>query len=158
MSGELHRIAEISLDDEGCTGRKSETLQERAAAICDLLSENSFAPVSGRSGPFHLRIGIEEARLKIAIRSGSDGSSEMVLLALAPLRRIIREYLNLCDSYNEALKGPQLRGLEAIDFGRRALHNEGSERLLAELAPKVAVDHETARRLFTLISVLQRRG
>jgi uncharacterized protein (UPF0262 family) len=158
MRAQLLRIVEISLDDEGGRSRKSELERERAAAISDLLSENTFAPVSGRAGPFHLRIGVEESRLNLHIRSAADGSIEMMLLSLVPFRRIVREYLLLCESYNEALRGSNLRGLEAIDLGRRALHNEGSERLLAELAPKVAVDHETARRLFTLISVLQRRG
>lgn len=151
------RIAEISVEDEGACNRNSELEREKAAAISDLLSGNSFAPVSGKAGPFDLQIGIEKGRLRLRIRSEADGSIDTLRLSLLPLRRIVREYLLLCESYNEALRGSNLRGLEAIDVGRRALHNEGSEKLLCELAPKVSVDHETARRLFTLISVLQRR-
>ncbi len=158
MTAELWRIAEITLDDE--TGRrlKSDLEQERAAAISDLLVENRFAPASGRAGPYHLRIGVEESRLTLDIHSACDGSSERVLLPLLPLRRIVREYLVLCESYNEALRQSSLKGMEAIDFGRRALHNEGSERLMAELAGKVEMDRDTGRRLFTLVSVLQLRG
>lgn len=158
MREDLLRIAEISLEDGAGCGRSSALEQEKAAAIADLLSENRFAPVSGQAGPFRLRLGVEEGRLILDIRSAADGSVETISLSLLPLRRMVKDYLLLCESYNKALKGANLRGLEAIDLGRRALHNEGSETLLCELAPKVAVDHETARRLFTLIAVLQRRG
>jgi uncharacterized protein (UPF0262 family) len=158
MTAETQRIAEIALEGEERLRSSPELEQERAAAISALLADNRFAPSSGRKGPFHLRLAIEDHRLKIDIRSATDGSGETIFLPLAPFRRIVRDYLLLCESHHEALKRPGLRGVEAIDVGRRAVHNEGSERLMAELAGKAEIDHETGRRLFTLISVLQLRG
>jgi uncharacterized protein (UPF0262 family) len=158
MTAETQRIAEITLEGEERLRNSPELEQERAAAISALLADNRFLPFSGRKGPFQLRLAIEDHRLKIDIRSAADGSNETILLPLAPLRRIVRDYLLLCGSHHEALKRPGLRGVEAIDVGRRAVHDEGSEELMAALAGKAEIDHETGRRLFTLISVLQLRG
>jgi uncharacterized protein (UPF0262 family) len=92
------------------------------------------------------------------IRGAEDGSSESIVLPLAPFRRIVKDYFLVCESYYEAIRDKSLTQVEAIDVGRRSLHDEGSALLAERLADKVAIDHDTARRLFTLICVLHLRG
>lgn len=157
-AGDDQRIAAITLDEHTVVRRNADIEHERATAIADLLEENSFSPASGRPGPFHLHLAIEENRLNLDIRSAADGSSETVVLPLAPFRRIVKDYFIICESYYEAVRGARLDQVEAIDMGRRGLHNEGSTLLMERLADKAAIDHATARRLFTLICVLHLRG
>jgi uncharacterized protein (UPF0262 family) len=152
------RIADIALDEHTVVRRSADIEHERATAIADLLEENSFAPASGRDGPFDLHLAIEENRLNLDIRSRADGSSETVILPLAPFRGIVRDYFMVCESYYQAVRGSNLAQVEAIDMGRRSLHDEGSALLIERLADKAAIDHATARRLFTLICVLHLRG
>jgi uncharacterized protein (UPF0262 family) len=152
------RIAGITLDEHTVVRRSPDIEHERAVAIFDLLEENHFAPASGGDGPFHLHLAIEENRLSIEIRSEVNGSRETIVLPLAPFRGIVRDYFMVCESYYEAIRRSSLAQIEAIDVGRRSLHDEGSALLMERLADKAAVDHDTARRLFTLICVLHLRG
>ena len=152
------RIAGITLDEHTVVRRSPDIEHERAVAIFDLLEANHFAPVSGCSGPYHLHLAIEENRLSIEIRSTANGSIETITLPLAPFRGIVKDYFMVCDSYYEAIRRSSLAQIEAIDVGRRSLHNEGSALLIERLADKVEIDLDTARRLFTLICVLHLRG
>ena len=157
-SGRDQRIALITLDEHTVVRRGADIEHERATAIADLLEENHFAPASGREGPFDLHLAIGENRLSLDIRSRADGSSETIVVPLAPFRGIVKDYFMVCESYYQAVRGSRLAQVEAIDMGRRSLHDEGSELLVERLADKVAIDHATARRLFTLICVLHLRG
>jgi uncharacterized protein (UPF0262 family) len=152
------RIADITLDERTVVRRSPDIEHERAVAIFDLLEENHFAPASGLAGPFHLHLAIEENRLIIEAQSAANGSRETIVLPLAPFRGIVRDYFMVCESYYDAIRRSSLAQIEAIDAGRRSLHNEGSTLLTERLADKVALDHDTARRLFTLICVLHLRG
>jgi uncharacterized protein (UPF0262 family) len=158
-----HRIAEITLDEHSVLARSATVENERAAAISDLLKDNSFMPCSGLRGPFALHLAVEENRLRLEIRSLADGppaggESETILLPLAPFRRIVKDYFLICESYYKAIRERGFAQVEAIDAGRRALHNEGAELLTERLAGKVEIDHATARRLFTLLCVLHLRA
>jgi uncharacterized protein (UPF0262 family) len=153
------RIAEITLDEHTVLARSGSVENERAAAISDLLRDNLFTPCSGLHGPFALHLAVEENRLNMEIRSLANGSpaggeSETIVLPLAPFRRIVKDYFLICESYYKAIRERGFAQVEAIDAGRRALHNEGAELLTERLAGKVAIDHATARRLFTLLCVL----
>jgi uncharacterized protein (UPF0262 family) len=152
------RIAHITLDEHTVVRRSADIEHERATAIADLLEENSFVLASGKEGPFDLHLAIEENRLSLDIRSTADGSSETIVLPLAPFRGIVKDYFMVCESYYQAVRGSRLAQVEAIDMGRRSLHDEGSELLVERLADKVMIDHQTARRLFTLICVLHLRA
>jgi uncharacterized protein (UPF0262 family) len=152
------RIAEITLDQRTVVRRSPQIEHERAIAIIDLLKENRFTPESGLAGPFHVRLAVAENRLAMEIRNPVDGSSEAIVLPLAPFRRIVKDYFLVCESYYDAIRGKRLAQVEAIDVGRRSLHDEGSALLIERLAGKVAIDHDTARRLFTLICVLHLRA
>jgi uncharacterized protein (UPF0262 family) len=158
MSEARRHIAGITLDEHTVRRRRSDIEHERAVAIADLLEENLFAPASGRAGPLHLHLAIEENRLNIELRSEADGSRETIMLPLAPFRGIVKDYFMICESYYQAVRGSNLAQVEAVDVGRRSLHDEGSNLLMERLADKVTIDHDTARRLFTLICVLHLRG
>jgi len=152
------RIAGITLDEHTVVRRSRDIEHDRAVAIFDLLEENHFKPASGFGGPYHLHLAVEENRLNIEIRSLSGDQSETIVLPLAPFRGIVRDYFMVCESYYEAIRRSSLAQIEAIDMGRRSLHNEGSSLLMERLADKVAIDFDTARGLFTLICVLHLRG
>jgi uncharacterized protein (UPF0262 family) len=158
MAESEQRIAKITLDERTVIRRNADIEHERAVAIADLLEENRFAPASGRAGPFHLHLAIEENRLVIEVHAEADGSSETIVLPLARFRRIVKDYFLVCESYYQAIRRSNLNQVEAIDVGRRSLHDEGAALLVEGLADKAAIDHDTARRLFTLICVLHLRA
>jgi uncharacterized protein (UPF0262 family) len=152
------RIAEITLDEKSVVRRNADVEHERAVAIFDLLEENSFSPMAGYRGPFHLHLSIEDNRLVFDICTASGEKLERIALPLAAFRSIVKDYFMICESYYAAIRRATPSQIEAIDMGRRGLHNEGSELLRERLADKVALDLNTARRLFTLVCVLHIRG
>jgi uncharacterized protein (UPF0262 family) len=153
-----NRLVAITLD-ENSIGRSSRDVDhERAVAIYDLLEENTFAPADNAEGPFTLHLSITGSRLMFDIRR-EDGTPVIAhLLSLSPLRRLVKDYFTVCDSYYAAIRTATPDRIEALDMGRRALHDEGSQILMERLKRKVNVDFDTARRLFTLICVLHWRG
>jgi uncharacterized protein (UPF0262 family) len=152
------RIAKIDLDERSVVRRNADIEHERAVAIFDLLEENRFVPAAGHDGPFHLQIGLEEGRLVVEIRDTAERQLDRFVVALQPFRGIMRDYFLICESYYSAIRTASPSKIEAIDVGRRSLHNEGSELLRDQLASKVEIDLDTARRLFTLVCVLHIRG
>lgn len=155
--GPAQRLAAITLDERTVVRRSRAIEDERSAAIADLLKDNHFRPLSGLAGPYHLHLAIAENRLAMKVR-GAAGPGETIVLPLAPFRRIVKDYFLVCESYYDAIRDKSLTQVEAIDVGRRSLHDEGSALLIERLAGKVAIDHATARRLFTLICVLHLRA
>jgi uncharacterized protein (UPF0262 family) len=153
-----NRLVAVTLDENSIRSSSRDVEHERAAAIYDLLEENSFAPQGAAQGPFALHLSITGSRLMFEIRQ-ADGTPVVAhLLSLTPLRRIVKDYFTVCDSYYAAIRTATPDRIEALDMGRRALHDEGSQILMERLKRKVHVDFDTARRLFTLICVLHWRG
>jgi uncharacterized protein (UPF0262 family) len=152
------RLAAVTLD-EASIGRSSREVEhERAVAIYDLIAENVFRPVDDDGGPYALRLGISGNRLVFDIRR-DDGTPVIAhMLSLAPFRRIVKDYFTVCDSYYAAIRTATPDRIEALDVGRRALHDEGSQIVMERLKRKVELDFDTARRLFTLITVLHWKG
>ena len=152
------RLVSVTLDEESI-GRSSPDIEhERTIAIYDLLEQNHFAPVGHSGGPYALFLSINDNRLVFDIRL-EDGTPVVAhLFSLTPLKRIVKDYFMICDSYYQAIRTATPDKIEAIDMGRRGIHNDGSEILLERLKEKVTVDHDTARRLFTLICVLHWKG
>jgi uncharacterized protein (UPF0262 family) len=152
------RLVKVTLDEESIGRSSREIEHERAVAIYDLLEENSFCPVGHDGGPYALRLAITGNRLVFDIRL-DDGTPVVAHhLSLSPLRRIVKDYFLICESYYQAIRTSSPSQIEAIDIGRRGLHNEGSELLIQRLDGKLAIDADTARRLFTLICVLHWKG
>ena len=148
------RIANLTLDEQTMVRRSADIEHERKVAIFDLLEENYFSPVGDHGGPYHLHLGIEENRLLFDIRTEADEPIGKVGLALSPFRRVVKDYFQICDSYFKAIKTAPRAQNEALDMGRRGVHNDGSQLLIERLAGKIDIDQPTARRLFTLICVL----
>ena len=119
---------------------------------------NHFALTDGERGPYHLHLSIQDNRLVLQINDTKDQPITRHLVPVTPYRRLIKDYFTVCESYFEAIKRSSPSKIEAIDMGRRALHDEGAEKLCDQLAGKIEIDKETARRLFTLICVLHIRG
>lgn len=152
------RLAAVTLD-EASIGRSSRDVEhERAVAIYDLLADNTFKPAGHSGGPYALQLGISGNRLVFDIRA-TDGAPVIAhMLSLAPFRRIVKDYFTVCDSYYAAIRTATPDRIEALDMGRRALHDEGSRIVMERLRRKVEFDFDTARRLFTLIAVLHWKG
>ena len=148
-----HRIVKIELDERGLIRRSPQIEHERKVAIYDLIEENKFA-VIGFPGPYALYLGVAENRLAFDVRDATGGDLTRFALPLAPFKMIVKDYFTLCESYFAAIKTATPSRIEAIDIGRRGLHNEGAELLKERLADKAVVDFNTARRLFTLLCVL----
>ena len=152
------RIANIKLDERTVTRRNPEVEHERAIAMYDLLDQNVFEPVGCGEGPYNVSLGIEDNRLIFDIRDPSDHPLGRVPLPILPFKKIIREYFMICESYYDSIKSAPPSRIEAIDMGRRGVHNEGAMLLQERLSGKIDIDHNTARRLFTLVCVLHIRG
>ncbi len=151
-------VVDVELDEESIQYRSAEAEHERKVAIFDLLEDNTFQLV-GADGPYRLRLAIHENRLLLDVRAAKDGGKlRDIILSLAPFRKVVKDYFMICESYYDAIKRLSPSQIEAIDMGRRGLHNEGSELLRGRLAGKIEVDHDTARRLFTLICALHVRA
>ncbi|WP_417458464.1 UPF0262 family protein [Kordiimonas sp.] len=153
-----HKLVDVTLDQSTITRWSADVEHERRIAIFDLLEENSFRLVKSADeryeGPYKLHLGILEGRLAFDVKSTGDDILMSFRLAVTPFRRVIRDYFAICDSYYEAIKSASPSQIEAIDMGRRGLHNQGSELLMERLEGKIDVDMQTARRLFTLVCVL----
>ena len=159
MSGESNKLVDVVLDQESIGRATPDIEHERAVAIFDLLEENSFHPTADeQGGPYKLNLSVVDSRLVFDIMREDDSKVITHVLSLTPFRKVIKDYFMICESYYDAIRSSTPKQIEAIDMGRRGIHNEGSETLKDRLAGKVDLDFDTARRLFTLICVLHWRG
>jgi uncharacterized protein (UPF0262 family) len=152
------RIIDIRLDAASIVRWSPEVEHERRVAVFDLLERNLFALENGFAGPYRVELPLRDSTLVMAVSDEGGTQHTEVMLAMRPFRRLIKDYFLVCDSYFQAIKSASPSRIEAIDMGRRGLHNEGAEKLADALEGKVRMDAETARRLFTLICVLHIRG
>ncbi|SIP97258.1 Uncharacterized protein, UPF0262 family [Rhizobium sp. RU33A] len=151
------RLSDVVLDET--IGRSTPDVEhERAVAIFDLIEENSFEPVGHAGGPYKLYLSLVDRKLVFSIKTESGEHVAVHILSLTPLQRIIKDYFMICESYYEAIRSSTPSQIEAIDMGRRGIHNDGSQTLMDRLSGKIKLDFDTARRLFTLVCVLYWRG
>ncbi|NPD21016.1 UPF0262 family protein [Alterinioella nitratireducens] len=160
MSGD---ICHIEIDDSGLPAPTPEIEQERKVAIFDLLEANNFAlpAQDGRTapgGPYKLHLGIRDRRLVFDIDTEAGEDAAEFHLSLSPFKQVVKDYWQICESYFDAVKRLPPSQIEAIDMGRRGIHDEGARVLQERLDGKADVDHDTARRLFTLVCVLHYGG
>ena len=152
------RLIDVELDES--IGRSTPDVEhERAVAIFDLIEDNSFQPTGDEGeGPYKLKLSLVDSRLVFAISRENGEPVVTHILSLTPFRRVVKDYFMICESYYEAIRSSTPSHIEAIDMGRRGLHNEGSQTLMDRLSGKIEVDFDTARRIFTLVCVLHWRG
>ena len=153
-----YRLSGIILDETSGVTRSKQVEQEREVAISDLLENNFFRLKSSPGGPYHLTLGVAENRLVLDVALENGEPHGRVLLSLTPFRGVIRDYFLICDNYYKAIRTSPPQQIEALDMGRRALHDEGSTLLKKRLEGKIETDFDTARRLFTLICVMHLKG
>ena len=159
MTGEMEHIAKVTLDERSIVHWSPAVAHERKVAIFDLLEANHFAPAGLAAGPYDLHLSIAEGRLLFDIHATGKGEAKTcIALSVRGFRKLIQDYFTICDSYYAAIKASATPSqIEAIDMGRRGLHDEGAELLRERLAEKIGLDENTARRLFTLVCVLHLR-
>lgn len=152
------RLKAVVLDGDSIGIGSADQEHERQIAIYDLIEDNSFGLPGAEAGPYDLTISLHDAKLMLDI-SGADGEQKAVhILSLTPFRRILRDYFMICESYYDAIRTQTAAQIEAIDMGRRGLHNEGAELFLERINGKIVCDKDTARRIFTLITALHWKG
>lgn len=155
MTTSPHRIDHVFLDDLTLAGQTETMRCEREVAIADLTAENYFSlEDSTTEGPYSLYLALSENRLVINVQCPQGTTQARIALPLKPLKTVIRDYFMICESYKEVVNMADTRKMEAVDMGRRGVHNEGAETLKELLEPRAKIDFDTARRLFALICVL----
>jgi uncharacterized protein (UPF0262 family) len=151
-----HRLQSVEIDEESLAAVSRDQEQERQIAIFDLLEENYFFPEGATSGPYDLHMGLLENRLVLDVTG--PAYERRHILSLSPFRSLIKDYFLICESYYQAIRNSTPQQIEALDMGRRGLHNEASDLLRTRLTGKIETDSDTSRRLFTLICALHWRG
>jgi uncharacterized protein (UPF0262 family) len=152
------RLVSITLDEQSIAPSSSNIDHERKVAIYDILDANHFELDGCDDGPYALNLSIAEDRLVLAVGLEQGEAVSTFVLSLSPLRRVMKDYFIVCDTYYKAIRTAPPSRIQAIDMGRRALHDDGSKLLVERLKGKITVDHDTARRLFTLICALHWKG
>lgn len=152
-----NRLVDVQLDPNSLAVANPDVEHERRVAIFDLLEDNEFEIIDGDEGPYILNLSVQEGRLLFDVKHENGANIKVFILSLSPLRRIIRDYLMICESYHHAIRNSTPSQIEAVDMGRRGLHNEGSEILEMRLKDKIKFNFDTARRLFTLVCALHIR-
>ena len=159
MGENNNRLVDITLDSDSIGKATPDVEHERAVAIFDLIEENTFQPVGDEvGGPYTLILSVVDGRLVFEISRENGDVVITHVLSLSPFKKTIKDYFLICESYYDAIRTSSTYQIEAIDMGRRGLHNEGSQTLKDRLDGKIEIDFDTARRLFTLICVLHWRG
>jgi uncharacterized protein (UPF0262 family) len=155
---ERRRLVGVTLDETSIGRGNPDQEHERAIAIYDIVEANSFAVPDHEGGPYVLHLGLVEKKLCFEIHTPDGAPVVTHHLSLTPFRGMIRDYELICDSYYKAIRSASPAQIEAIDMGRRGLHDEAAELLMQRLDGKLAVDFDTARRIFTLIFALHWKG
>lgn len=153
-----NRLISVTLDENSIGRGSADQEHERAIAVYDLIEENSFALIGHNGGPYALNISLMDAKLVFDVRDRNGNAVVTHILSLTPFKRILKDYFMICDAYYAAIRTATPRRIEAIDMGRRGLHNEGAQLLAERLKGKIETDVDTARRLFTLITALHWKG
>lgn len=155
---EGRQLTAITLDEASIGRGNPDQEHERAIAIYDIVEANFFQIPNHEGGPYALHLALVDKKLCFDVRT--EGGVPVVAhhLSLTPFRRVIRDYNLICDSYYKAIRTASSAQIEAIDMGRRGLHDEAAELLMQRLKGKVTVDFDTARRIFTLIFALHWKG
>lgn len=154
----MKKLVAVTLDDSSIGRGAPEQEHERAIAIYDLIESNSFAIPGHDGGPYALQVGLRSNQLMLDIRDPAGEPVIAHLLSLSPFRRVVKDYFLVCESYYAAIKTASAAQIEAIDMGRRGLHDEAAGLLIERLNGKIDIDFDTARRLFTLITALHWKG
>jgi uncharacterized protein (UPF0262 family) len=152
------RLVSVTLDEASIGRGSPDQEHERAIAIYDLVEQNNFGVPGHEGGPYVLKIALHDAKLAFDLRTPDGEHVVTHILSLSPFRRLLKDYFMVCESYYSAIRTATPSQIEAIDMGRRGLHNDGASLLAQRLEGKLDCDFETARRIFTLVTALHWKG
>ena len=155
---ERNRLVSVTLDEASIGRGGADQEHERQIAIYDLIDENSFALPGRDAGPYGLKIALQDAKLVLEVADENGTQLVVHILSLTPFRGLLKDYFMICESYYAAIRTAMPSQIEAIDMGRRAIHNEAADVLLERLKGKIECDRDTARRIFTLVVALHWKG
>jgi uncharacterized protein (UPF0262 family) len=158
LPGSTHRLIRLTLDQASVKRGNANIEHEREVAIFDILEANEFEVIGRNDGPYDLKIGVVDDRLVFTATPDAGGEPSVVQVGLMPLRRVMKDYFLVCETYFDAIRSAPPSKITQIDVGRRALHDEGANGLVERLQDKIRLDTTTARRLFTLVCALHWRG
>lgn len=158
MPGENDRLSDVRLDEASLAPGNSNVEHERRIALFDLMENNTFAVAGADRGPYVLDLAMRDGRLAYTVTSADGQGIITHIVSLSPVRKLIKDYFLICENYYAAIRDAPPAQIEAIDMGRRGLHNDAADALMKSLDGKFSLDHETARRLFTLICALHARS
>lgn len=158
MSDAKNRLADVMLDEASLAPASPNVEHERRIALFDLKESNSFVVIGDDRGPYALTLGLSEGRIELDVAAAGGERVCAHYVPTSALRKLIKDYAMICDSYHAAIRDAAPSRIEAIDMGRRALHNEAAEILVKAVEDKFEIDQETARRLFTLVCALHVRN
>ena len=159
MTAPAARLVDVVIEDPDSVHWSPDVEHERRVAIADLLADNGFEPLGAGPGPYALRLSAAAGRLEMRVLTSADGrEAARATLAMSGLRRAMKDYFTVCERYVEAIRSAPPSRIEALDMGRRAIHDDGARLLASGLSDRIRMDHDTARRLFTLICALHMRG
>jgi uncharacterized protein (UPF0262 family) len=156
--GPRNRLVSVTLDEASIGRSTADKEHERQIAIYDLLEENTFGVPGHDAGPYGLKIALQDSKLVLEILDENNAPLVAHILSLTPLRGLLKDYFFVCESYYAAIRTAMPGQIEAIDMGRRALHDEGAQMLVERLKGKIDCDSDTARRIFTLVAALHWKG
>jgi uncharacterized protein (UPF0262 family) len=156
--GRRNRLVSVVLDEASIGRGTSDQEHERQIAIYDLLEENDFGLPDQDGGPYGLKISLHDAKLALEVGNEAGETICVHVLSLTPFRSLLKDYFLICESYYDAIRSASRAQIEAIDMGRRALHDEAATLLQARLKGKLVCDIDTARRIFTLVTALHWKG
>ena len=149
------RLTSVDIKQDDFNLPTPEVLQEQNLAIYDLIQDNFFELIEGSAdGPYSLNVLLNGNNLVLEVKTEEKALIKTFLLSLTPFRQIIIDYQTICNSYFDAVKNLPLDKIEAIDMGRKGIHNEGARVLMGRLEGRINLNLETARRIFTLIYAL----
>ncbi|WP_294535409.1 UPF0262 family protein [uncultured Rhodoblastus sp.] len=153
-----NRLINVTFDEESIERGNADQEHERAIAVYDLIEENEFSLPDHEGGPYCLRIGMHDSKLALHVLDEAGAPIVVHILSMTPFRRIFKDYFLMCESYYAAIRTASPSQIEALDMGRRGLHNDGAQLLGERLRGKIDFDFDTARRLFTLVTALHWKG
>ena len=156
MKNSIHSIAfkEVILN-----GLNTSNDMDIKVAIYDILEDNSFSLINSSETIFTIKLWLQENILTFIVDSkDSKINLKTISINFKSISKILKEYIILCDTYYDSIKSAPMQKVEALDMGRRSLHDDASHDLLNKLKGDIVMGFDTARRFITLFSIIQRKS
>ena len=154
-----NNISSIKFEQVIINGLNTTNDKDMKVAIYDILEENSFSLINVDEETFTISLFFQENIVTFIVNShSSQNNLKTVSVNFKSISKILKDYIILCNSYYESIKSAPIQKVEALDMGRRSLHDDASHILVNKLKEYIVMDFNTARRFITLFSIIQRKS